>query len=202
MTRYSRQERHDQITRLRAQGLTHKQVAAEIGMTRGGVRNVLNDPDGSKQQARRARYQGTCEVCGQLTDGSSGRANAPKRCAAHIDYDAIVAARGQKRWSRERIIEAAQEFDRRYGRPPASGDWEPAMARSRRRLDRVAAFYADGCWPHVHTVTLYFGGWNRMLEEAGLPTRAWHAGHEWTPEARARQSVSMRAYHEKRRAAS
>jgi hypothetical protein len=35
-----------------------------------------------RERQRRRLYAGTCEDCGKLTDGSNGRAKAPKVCAA------------------------------------------------------------------------------------------------------------------------
>jgi hypothetical protein len=37
----------------------------------------------AKQRERRKRYQGQCLVCGKATDGSNGRAKAPKYCVQH-----------------------------------------------------------------------------------------------------------------------
>jgi Homeodomain-like domain len=78
--RFTRKERLAQIVELKAKGLTYRQIAERLGLTQSGVRNIVNDPDGSKQRARRKRYQGQCIDCGEPTDGASGRAKAPMRC--------------------------------------------------------------------------------------------------------------------------
>ncbi len=83
MIRYTRAERLAQITNLRERRLTDRETAAALGLTYSGVRNILSDPDGSKQRERRERYRGTCEDCGSKTDGSSGY-NAPKVCGPCI----------------------------------------------------------------------------------------------------------------------
>ncbi len=78
--RWTRSERLAQIQTLKALGLTDQQVAADLGMSYGGVRNILNDPDGSKQRERRKRYQGTCSECGAPTHGSNGYKGQARRC--------------------------------------------------------------------------------------------------------------------------
>ena len=81
-TRYTRAERLAQITALIERGLTHRQIAGELGLSPSGVREIIYDPDGSKQRERRKRYEGTCIDCGARTDGANGREKAPIRCDA------------------------------------------------------------------------------------------------------------------------
>lgn len=66
--------------RLRAEGWSVRKIAEHFDRSYGAVQTWLNDPDLSKQRARRARYQGTCEDCGARTDGSNGKAKAPTLC--------------------------------------------------------------------------------------------------------------------------
>lgn len=47
-----------------AQGLSVTAAAAAAGMAASTARNLLWDPDGSKQAARKARAMGTCIACG------------------------------------------------------------------------------------------------------------------------------------------
>lgn len=67
--------------RLRAQGLTMREIGERLGRQRSTVAAWINDPDGSKQRERHKRYGGTCERCGARTTGCNGRAKAPKLCA-------------------------------------------------------------------------------------------------------------------------
>jgi hypothetical protein len=60
--------------------LTKAQVAERFGMKASALRNLLSDPDGSKQRERRKRYQGRCVDCRGPTDGGNGRGKAPQRC--------------------------------------------------------------------------------------------------------------------------
>jgi hypothetical protein len=67
--------------RLRAQGLTMREVGELLGASPWTVGDWLNDPDGSRTRARKERYRGTCIDCGGPTTGGLGRGpNAPLRC--------------------------------------------------------------------------------------------------------------------------
>lgn len=75
-----RADRYAEVVELRKQGLTYKETAARMGISLSYVRDLLYDPDGSKSAARKASYSGVCQRCGGPTDGSNGRALAPKLC--------------------------------------------------------------------------------------------------------------------------
>jgi hypothetical protein len=76
----ARAQRVAQITALKARGLTHRQIGEELGIGASTIRNLLNDPDGLKERARKLSYRGTCIDCGGPTDGGDGRAKAALRC--------------------------------------------------------------------------------------------------------------------------
>jgi hypothetical protein len=80
MARPTRKELVVQVAGLRADGLTYTQIGERLDRKPGSIRNLMSDPSGSKQRARRARYQGTCVDCGGPTDGANGREKAPLRC--------------------------------------------------------------------------------------------------------------------------
>ena len=67
-----RAERIQQITALRDEGHTTREIAEILNVSPSTVRNSLSDPDGLKQLRRRERYRGRCETCGSPTDGSAG----------------------------------------------------------------------------------------------------------------------------------
>jgi hypothetical protein len=63
----------------------------------------------------------------------------------------------QRRWTRERVVDAMLDWCRRYGRLPSSYDWSRAHARQRggEALERLTA----GEWPAASVVTRLFGTW-------------------------------------------
>lgn len=79
----TRAERARSVAHLRGLGLTYSEIARRLGISRSYTGLLVNDPDGTQDRARKARYGGRCEVCGAPTDGSGGRARAPRHCRAH-----------------------------------------------------------------------------------------------------------------------
>ena len=43
----------------------------------------------------------------------------------------LAAGRRVRRWTCEEIITKIGDWDRRYGEPPCSADWNPSLARWR-----------------------------------------------------------------------
>lgn len=80
----TRAEKVKRIHELVDTGMVHREIAAVLGCSRSTVTNLICDPDGAKQLARRERYRGTCLVCGCKTDGSGGFAKRRDYCAAHL----------------------------------------------------------------------------------------------------------------------
>ena len=74
-------------------------------------------------------------------------------------------------WERGTVILLIQEFNERYGRPPAASDWNPSLARRIGCIDRAERFKEDGCWPSTNTVRHLFGSWNKGIEAAGFKPR-------------------------------
>ena len=68
------------VAELRSAGLTDRDVAARLGISRSYANALRTDPDGLKQRSRRERYRGTCRKCGCATTGCQGF-NAPTICA-------------------------------------------------------------------------------------------------------------------------
>lgn len=107
---------------LRDQGLSLKHVAMRLGVKGSTLRNALNDPDGSKQRARKASYAGECADCGGPTDGSNGPDKAPGRCLACLRGAPLTSRRPDRRRrvpirlediDQDRRMEAAFEACRR-----------------------------------------------------------------------------------------
>ena len=168
--RFSRAERLTQIRVLQAAGLTRREIAARLAMTPSGVRNIINDPDGSKQRARRATYTGTCADCGTPTRSNGTSKPSPRcpECAARANAEAAL------KWTPELILARIQEWAGLYGEPPAIPDWQPTTcydvyhdwARARRFVE------ANGHWPWSNTVIQRFGSWNAAISAAGFEPRA------------------------------
>lgn len=143
----TRSQKVGEINRLRALQWTHAEIAAHLGLSRSTIRNLINDPDGSKQRARRKRYQGHCETCGALTDGSNGRAAAPRFCAQ-------CAPDAHRVWTREKLIAKIRQFALEHGRPPHSAEWRGPRSSG---------------YPSSVTVQYVFGSWANGIEAAGFP---------------------------------
>ncbi len=79
----TREARYKVAVRLRRQGLTGRVIAERMGVSPSYVADILSDPDRSKTLARRERYRGVCEVCGNPTDPSGGYALQRTRCITH-----------------------------------------------------------------------------------------------------------------------
>jgi hypothetical protein len=70
----------------------------------------------------------------------------------------------------EQILEAIRSWDRCYGEPPTSIDWEPARARRKGHPWRAERFEA-GDWPTARMVRGQFGNFNDAVRRAGLSPR-------------------------------
>lgn len=134
--------------------LTDAQRAERIGMTISAYRNLVCDPDGSKQKPRREGYRGECERCGTETR-SDGTSRPSRLCAPCANVESKV-------WTREAVIVAIQEWAAAHdGEPPAATDW----------------MHADpsDAWPVAGTVYAPGGGpflsWNAAIEAAGFTPR-------------------------------
>jgi hypothetical protein len=136
----TRAENAARAAELKAEGLNGVQIAERMGLSRSYAAELLTDPEGHVVRARKDSYRGTCELCGNPTDGSDGP-NAPKVC-----FECI-------RWTREEVLAACDSFFAEHDRSP-------------RRID---AIHSNGAVPTERAAVRLFGGWNEMLLAAGLP---------------------------------
>jgi DNA-binding CsgD family transcriptional regulator len=161
-----------QAADLRAQGLSGLRIAAQLGISKSYAYELINDPSGEKNRKRKDRYRGICVDCGAPTTWWS-RIGPAKRCRI---CSPVYLHETYGIWSRERVIMAVQAWaDEHGGIPPTAADWNPNQAIKIGRPEKAEKFYADGAWPHVHTVMDYFGGWNAAITAAGFESR--HPGH-------------------------
>ena len=65
-----------------SEGLSIAQIAGRLGRSEATVKGYFYDPDGSKAQAVKARYQGACRSCGAPTQPRNGKGDAYAYCKA------------------------------------------------------------------------------------------------------------------------
>jgi HNH endonuclease len=159
VTRLTRAERYAQVIALRSRGLLYREIAEELGVSKSCVSEIMRDPDGSALKARKNKLRRPCPTCGALMSGGNGHAKEPRHCKD-------CAPNVNRTWTRERVIEAIQEFHSLMGRPPHAPDFNPTYARYLGHDQRAERFEAYD-WPWQWTVTCLFGGWNAAIEAAG-----------------------------------
>ena len=108
------------------ENLTIAEIARRLGRAEATVKAYLYDPTGEKARAVKARHVGVCRGCGAYTQPRNGKGDADTYCKG-CHPGAI-----QRRWTRERVLEAMREWLDRYGRLPSSYDWSRTHARRRR----------------------------------------------------------------------
>ena len=116
------------------------------------------DPTGEKARAVKARYVGVCRGCGAYTQPRNGKGDAYAYCKA-CHPGAI-----ERRWTRERVLDAMRAWEVLYGRLPSSYDWSSTHAR--RRGGEALTRLAQGDWPAASVVTDVFGTWTIALTAA------------------------------------
>ena len=133
------------------EGLSIAEIARRLGRAEATVKAYLYDPTGEKARAVKARYVSVCRGCGAYTQPRNGKGDAYAYCKAC--HPGAIA----RRWSRERLLEAMQDWRNRYGRLPSSYDWSRTHARGRggEALERLA----EGAWPAASVVGRTFGSW-------------------------------------------
>lgn len=158
--------------RLRAEGLTAREIGERLGVSRSTAEAWLSDPDGARARARKASYAATCVDCGTLTSGSEGRREEPRchPCAAVLSGDE------RRIWTKPAIVCAIQEWAFEHGEPPGMADWNPTSARLLNDEERAARFERDGCWPWSPQAAHVCGSWNAAIEAAGFEPRVAHGG--------------------------
>lgn len=149
----SREMKVARARELRGRGMTMREVGEQMGVSHNTVQNWLDDPDGSKQRARHARYRGRCRDCGAPTSGANGRGNAPDRCQR-------CANTARRRWTPETVIAALHRWTTLYGEQPSARDWNPSLSTCPERLTVE--------FPRTQSVIDVFGSWTAGINAAGL----------------------------------
>src|SRR5437764_3921600 len=107
------------------ENLTIAEIARRLGRADATVKAYLYDPTGEKARAVKARYVGVCRGCGAYTQPRNGKGDAYAYCKA------CHPGATERRWTRERVIEAMLDWRHRYDRLPSSYDWSRTHARRR-----------------------------------------------------------------------
>jgi hypothetical protein len=141
-----------------SEGLSIAQIAERLGRAPATVKAYFYDPTGEKARAVKARYLGVRRGCGAYTQPRNGKGDAYAYCKA-CHPGAI-----ERRWTRERVLEAMLDWRSRYGALPSSYDWSRPHACLPRgeALRRLEA----GDWPAPSVVTALFGTWATARESA------------------------------------
>lgn len=155
---------------LRDAGLTHRQIAQRLGISRSYANELLLDPDGSKARARKDGYRQPCPECGRPMGGGDGPAGTPERC----ESCARQKLSDERFWTPDRIVEHFRRFHELAGRPPSTTD---AMIRlpsirakcSTERIAEGERMLNQAPLPQPGLVSDLFGSWGKALAAAGLP---------------------------------
>jgi AcrR family transcriptional regulator len=133
------------------EGLSIRQIADRLGRSPATVKAYFYDPTGEKARAVKARYHGVCRGCGAYTQPRNGKGDAYAYCK-RCHPGAI-----ERRWTRDRVLDAMREWQTLYDRLPSSYDWSTTHARRRggEAFQRLGA----GDWPSASAITAIFGSW-------------------------------------------
>lgn len=154
------------------EGLTVAAIAQRLGRAEATIKAYFYDPTGEKARQVKARYRGTCHVCGAPTSARGGKGDAYEYCTT-----CRPGARARK-WTRERVREAMLAWEGRYGTPPSSYDW--SRTHTRARGAEAIARLRDGEWPAPATVSALYGTWEAARSDAstGEPARVRTTPHD------------------------
>jgi AraC-like DNA-binding protein len=132
-------------------GLSIVQIAGRLGLSPATIKAYFYDPTGDKARAVKARYVGLCRGCGANTQPRNGKGDAYAYCK--VCHPGAI----ERRWTRDRVIEAMLDWRSRYGKLPSSYDWSRTHARGRggEALERLASRE----WPAASIVSRLFGTW-------------------------------------------
>ena len=134
-----------------AEGVSIRQIADRLRRSPATIKAYFYDPTGEKAQAVKSRYFGVCRGCGAYTQPRNGKGDAYAYCKA-CHPGAI-----ERRWTRERVLEAMLAWRAQHGQLPSSYDWSRTHARHR-GVEPLARL-STGDWPSAGAVTAVYGSW-------------------------------------------
>jgi hypothetical protein len=132
----------------RHQGRSIAEIARLLDQAPATIKAYLYDPTGEKARATKARYRGTCEVCGAPTSGADGKGRAARRCQR-------CKPQSVPKWTHEKVRVAHRAWHERYGFVATVYDWSGTHARWRggTALER----YEAGDWPSGPVIRRLYG---------------------------------------------
>ena len=140
------------------EGLSVRQIADRLGRSPATVKAYFYDPTGEKARAVKARYVGVCRGCGAYTQPRNGKGDAYAYCKA------CHPGATERRWTRERVLDAMRAWHELHGRLPSSYDWSRTHAG--RRGGEALMRSTGGQWPSPSVVTTLFGCWRSARSAA------------------------------------
>jgi hypothetical protein len=137
-----------QAQHYRHQGRSIQEIARLLGQAPATIKAYLYDPTGERARATKARYRGTCELCGAATSGADGKGRASRRCQR-------CKPQSLPEWSRAKVRAAHRRWYALYGFVASSYDWSATHARRRggAAMDR----YRSGDWPSGSVIRRLYG---------------------------------------------
>ena len=174
----TRDELRGRASELRAQGLSYKAIARELGLPPTTVFSWLNPVYAERarmmSRAAKARRTGTCVDCGAPTRyaGHGGAVAVAARCPA---CSSRRTGEARRVWTPAAIADAIRWWAAEFGAPPAAPDWDGWNSRYRlhdpKRADRYERLHAEGRIPSAAHVADVFGSWNAAIAAAGFTPR-------------------------------
>jgi len=160
----------------RPPGTVAERVASARRLAKDGesVRSIADAIGVGPDTVRRYLKAHACRVCADPVVGD-----------ARLCHVCATRQGNPKRWSREEAIAAVHRWIDLEGCAPTALDWRPVRHGGPPRWEEEF-----GEWPPASVGRIVFGGWNRMLEAAGVGANK----PSWEPET---ILAALRAYAEK-----
>jgi hypothetical protein len=160
----------------RVEGAVAERVAAARRLERDGLgaRAIADALGVTPDTARGYLKAHACRSCADLV----------VRAAARLCHPCATRQANPQRWTREEVIAAVHRWINLEGRTPTTADWRPLRHGGAARWEEEF-----GDWPPSSVGGIVFGGWGRMLEDAGVGANK----PSWEPDA---ILAGLRAYAE------
>jgi hypothetical protein len=112
-----------------------------------------------------------------------------RRCSHYACCKACHPGAIERRWTRERVLAAMDEWRDRYGLLPSSYDWSRTHAR--RRAGEALERLDHGQWPAPSVVTGLFGTWAAARVAASREDREPASGQPASTSRLGSNSISL-----------